>query len=134
MNILLIVGIIGLIVVIALVAYFMLGDKGIKDGKYSNGDSRYYFIISKNRVQLWTDESQSGTFTKTLDFDIVNSGKKVSIDDKERVVYSSTTLIDRITLYIAQSPSSGVLYFYIERDGSLIQVQDKQFSNLRKVD
>ena len=133
MNILLIVGIIGLIVVIALVAYFMLGDKGIKDGKYSNGDSRYYFIISKNRVQLWTDESQSGTFTEFLDFDIVNSGKKVSIDDKERVLYSSTTRIDGKPFYIAQS-SSGVLYFYTERDGSLIQVQEEEFSNLRKVD
>jgi hypothetical protein len=129
----LIFGVIGLIAVIALVAYFMSGSEAIKDGKYATEDPRYYFIISKNRVQLWTDERQSGTFIKTLDFDIVNSGKNVPIDGKERVVYSSTTLIDRKTFYIAQSPSD-VLYFYIERDGSLIQLQDKTFSNLRKVD
>ena len=135
MNYMLILGVIGFIaLIIGAISYFMSGSEAIKEGKYSNGDSRYYFIISKNRVQFWTDERQSGTFTKTLDFDIVNSGKKVSIDDKERVVYSSTTLIDRRTFYIAQSPSSGVLYFYIERDGSLIQLQDKEFSNLRKVD
>jgi hypothetical protein len=136
MNYILILGVIGLIAVIAVIAYFMSGkkDEGIKDGKYANEDPRGYWIISKNRVQVWVDERQSGTFIKGLDFDIAKSDMKTTIDGKERVVYVSTTLIDRKTLYIAQSPS-GVLYFYKLVDGSLIEIRnDKTFSNLKKVD
>ena len=129
----LILGVICLIALIAVIAYFMSGSEAIKDGKYANEDPGYYFIISKNRVQLWGDE-RNGTFSKGLDFDIAKSDMKTTIDGKERVVYVSTTEIQGTRpLYIAQSPSD-VLYFYIERDGSLIQVEDKNFSNLRKVD
>lgn len=134
MNYMLIFGVIGLIAVVALVSYFMLGKtEGIKDGKYANEGQRLYITISKNRVQFWVDERQTGSFTKFLDFDIIKSDMKVSIEGKERVAYVSTTPIDRKSFYIAQSPSD-VLFFYTLKNGVLEQIQEKEFNNLKKVE
>lgn len=109
MNYILIGGLIILIVVISLVAYFMLGKKeGIKDGKYTTGRLPYDFIIKGDTLILEpkSDSGKQRTETKIIKTDI-NAG--INIDGKQQFFYKTQNMIDGTQLYISQTQDKVIL-------------------------
>jgi hypothetical protein len=130
MNYILIVGVIGIIVVIGVAAYFMLGkkDEDIKDGKYRPKEGRGTFIvISKNKVELWGEENkpppQTSDIFKVSDIDIVKSDMKVDINGDKKFAYGSTVPLQGKIIYLAQS-SSGDIIFYSKEGNDLVRVPE----------
>ncbi len=135
MNTLLIVGLIILIVVIALVAYFMLGKKeGIKDGNYiiREGDrKKAYLKVSKDNVELgdYFDDLPN----KKMDFKLIKTGMTFKFDEKELPLFEASKPIDNRTSYFAQSLLDDSI-FILTRDnttGSLIVAPVKLVPTLR---
>ena len=125
MNTLLIVGLIILIVVIALVAYFMLGKKeGIKDGNYiiiDGGRKQSYIKVSKHNVELgnYVDDLPK----RNMEFKFIKTDMTFKIDEKEVPVFESSIPIDNRVYYFAQSLVDGNIYILQKyTDGGLAKI------------
>jgi hypothetical protein len=132
MNYILILGVIGLIVVIAVIAYFMLGNKGIKDGKYivKQGDrNKTYIIVSKDNVELgdYFDDLPR----KKMDFKLIKSGMTFKFDDKELPLFEASIPIDNRPAYFAQSSDDSIFILTRDNSGSLIVAPVKLVPTLR---
>ena len=131
-TLLIIVGLIILIVVIALVAYFMLGNKGIKDGNYviREGDrNKAYIKVSKDNVELghYFDDLPN----KKMDFKLIKTGMTFKFDEKELPLFEASTPIDNRTSYFAQSLDDSIFILTKDTTGSLIVAPVKLVPTLR---
>ena len=113
MNYMLILGVIGLIAVIALAAYFMSGkkDEGIKHGKYvikENGENKGYMIVSKDSVEFG---GYAGNLPrKDIEFKLIKSGTTFKFDGKEFPVFeTSVPVVNNGIGYFAQSLDDSIL-------------------------
>jgi hypothetical protein len=124
MNILLIVGIIGLIAVISIVAYFMLGNKDIKYGNYVNNDrgrKKLYIKVSKDNVEFgnYVDDLPK----RNMEFKFIKTDMTFKINGKEVPIFESSIPIeDNKTYYFAQSLIDGNIYILDkDRNGTFIK-------------
>jgi hypothetical protein len=104
MNYILIFGVIGLIALIAVVSYFMLGKKeGINDGKYIGGDSILYDYIIKGDTLIL--EPKSGSGKQRIETKIIKTDIKAGFDKnaKQQFFYKTQNIIDGKTIYLSQT-------------------------------
>ena len=127
MNTLLIVGIIIFIVVIALVAYFMLGKSSQQslssqpscrediDGTYSNNPDELKVYIGQGKVLiLQKTAKQSGDFIMApiAEFQTAQVNDPIYIDNKPIRVYRSAIPIFGKYIFLAKNPTSCSISFY----------------------
>jgi hypothetical protein len=113
MNYMLIFGLIAVIAIISVVAYFMLGkkDEDIKHGKYvikrEDGRNKSYMIVSKDSVEI--GDYRDNLPMKKMDFKLIKLGTTFKIDDKELPVFEASIPIDNRPAYFAQSLDDSIL-------------------------
>ncbi len=127
----LIFGIIGIIAVIALASYFMLGNKvidnPIKDGKYEvilvnpeKSDARLYVTFkdgNKIKMEAYTSDS---TPISLREYKLIKSDMKVTIDGKEYITYTPEfpEAENRTNMYYVQD-KTGKIYIYYKNQNKL---------------
>lgn len=134
MNTLLIVGIVvGLIAVIALVSYFMLGGASSGgassggattiscsesiDGKYGNNLDELFVIVGQNQgkvlIMMKANKQSGGTMmAPAAEFQIQKAVDPITIDNKKTDVYMSVKPVFNMYYFLARNPTTCGLSFY----------------------
>ncbi len=133
MNTLLIVGLIIIIVVIALITYFILGKKeGIKDGNYviREGDrNKAYIKVSNDNVEL--GDYFNDLPNKKMNFKLIKTGMNFKFGEKELPLFETSVPIDNRITYLAQSLDDSIFILTKDTNGSLIVSPLKLVPTLR---
>ena len=121
MNYILIVGV---IVLIALIAYLVMSKKqGIKEGKYGSkgedGKNTRYIIVSKDSVELG---GYAGNLPrKDTETKLIKSGMTFKVDENKVPVFEASVPVNK-TLYFAQSlKDDSIFMLFKDPNGSLIK-------------
>jgi hypothetical protein len=107
----LILGVIGLIALIGVIAYLVMSKKqGIKEGNYvikEGGRNKAYMIVSKDSVEI--GDYRDNLPMKKMDFKLIKTGMTFKFDDKELPVFEASIPIDNRPTYFAQSSDDSIL-------------------------
>ena len=134
MNYMLILGVIGLIAAISVIAYLVISKKeGIKEGNYvfkeEDGRNKAYIIVSKDNVELGKYRYNLPEVDKNFKF--IKLDMTFKIDGKELPIFEASIPVDNRPIYFVQSLDDSIFILTKDNSGSLIKAPVKLVPTLR---